>query len=306
MLDWSRIRASLLGETSDRQLMPDLRLPVLPKAVSEFTEIADEPDCSVGDLAAIVETDSGLTCQLLRNVNASANGLTHRVSSVQHSISLLGIKRTKLFLITAALQSALPIRQLKVVNLATFWNTNLERAYLAKKLAALLKTDQELAFAAALLQDFLLPVLTNERDREYVDFLRGQESEPCDLTRFEQDVFGWDHAEAGARVMFDWKFPDELICCVLVHHRGLSMLADEELGKSPAAAVALAGLMPDALRQSPLGLSHLVQLSDRWSEFDLMTVSEEVFEQAHDQMHHAENHIPFRDWCAKTLEMADV
>jgi len=286
--------------------MPDLRLPVLPKAVSEFTEIADDPECSIRDLAAVVETDSGLTCQLLRNVNASANGLTHRVSSVQQSISLLGIDRTKLFLVTAALQTAFPIRQLKLVNLATFWNTNLERAYFAKKLAGLLKTDQELAFTAALLQDFMLPVLTNEQDRQYVNFVRRQEREPCDLIQFEQQVFGWDHAEVGARVMFDWKFPDELICCVLLHHRGLKLLADKELGQSPAAAVALAGLMPDALRQSPLGLAQLVELSATWSTFDLMTLSEEVFDQAHDQMHNADSYIPFRDWCAKTLETADA
>ncbi len=305
-MDWLHIRASLLGEKSDRQLIPDLRLPVLPKAVSEFTAIADDPECSIRDLAAIVETDSGLTCQLLRNVNASANGLTHRVSSVQQSISLLGINRTKLFLVTAALQTAFPIRQLKLVNLATFWNTNLERAHFAKMLAGLLKTDQELAFGAALLQDFLLPVLTTEHDQHYVEFVRQQESEPCDLIHFEQQVFGWDHAEVGARVMFDWKFPDELICCVLLHHQALKLLAHKELGQSPAAAVTLAGLMPDALRQSPVGLLQLMQLNDTWSTFDLMTMSEEVLEQAHDQMHYADSHIPFRDWCAQMLETADA
>jgi hypothetical protein len=64
--------------------------------------------------------------------------------------------------------------------------------------------------------------------------------------------------------------------------------------------------MPDALRQSPLGLAQLVELSATWSTFDLMTLSEEVFDQAHDQMHNADSYIPFRDWCAKTLETADA
>ena len=306
MADWSRIRASILGETSPKYLLPDVRLPVLPRAVSEFSEKAEDPDCSIRELAAVVETDSGLTCQVLKNVNASANGLKHRVSTVQHAITSLGIKRTKLFLITAALQTALPVRQLKLINLATFWNTNLERAYLAKRFARLLKADEELAFSAALLQDFLLPVLTNQLDAQYVEFLRQQESEPCDLIHFEQQALGWNHAEAGARVMFDWKFPDELICCVLFHHHGLPMLAEPELGKSAAAAVALAGLMPDAVRQCPEGLSHLTKLSDMWSAFDLLEVAEEIFEATHAQMHQADSHIPFRDRCANLLEPVEA
>lgn len=306
MVDWSGMRASILGEMSQKCLLPDIRLPVLPKAVTEFSEKADDPDCSIRELALVVETDSGLTCQLLRNLNASVNGLKHRVANVQHAITSLGIKRTQLFLTTAAVQTALPARQLKLINLATFWNTNLERAHLAKRIAALLKTDQELAFSAALLQDFLLPVLTNQLDTQYVEFLRQQESQPCDLIHFEQQAFGWNHAEAGARVMFDWKFPDDLICCVLFHHHGLPMLANPDLGQSPAAAVALAGLMPDALRQCPEGLSHLTQLSGMWTEFDLLSVAEDIYAATHEQMHQAGSHIPFRDRCAHLLEPAEA
>ena len=77
----------------------------------------------------------------------------------------LGIRRTKLTLITVATQNALPVRQLKLLNLATFWNTNLERAIFARRIARLMRVDEELVFAASLLQDFLLPVLTRSCGR---------------------------------------------------------------------------------------------------------------------------------------------
>lgn len=302
MIDWSGIRASVLGNECSTDGIPKVQLPVLPAAVTDFSQKADDPDCNIEELAAIVESDTGLSCQLLRNVNASTNGLKHRIASAHHAIASLGIRRTKLHLITAALQNALPVRKLKLINLPSFWNANLERALLARRLARLLKTDEELAFAAGLLQDFLIPVLTNELDNDYVHFMSQGDADRVSLVDFEVKTFGWDHAGAAANVMFDWGFPDDLICCVLFHHRGLSVLADENLGQSAAAAVALAGLMPDSFRQSPDGLRQLQKLAGIWSGFDLHAVASDVFNEYEPQALESANYIPFKVHCGKLLE----
>jgi len=304
MIDWSGIRASVLGDECSKDGIPKVQLPVLPAAVIEFSQKADDPDCDIEELSAIIESDTGLTCQLLRNANASTNGLKHRIVSPHHAIAVLGIKRTKLHLSTAALQNALPAKKLKLINLASFWNANLERALFAKRLAGILKTDEELAFVAGLLQDFLIPVLTNELDNDYVNFLTQTDSDPKSLVDFEASTFGWDHAGAAANVMFDWGFPDDLVCCVFYHHRGLSVLADEKLGQSAAAAVALAGLMPDSFRQSPNGLQQLEKLACNWSDFDLHTVAKDVFSEYEPQALESTNYIPFKTHCEKMLEAA--
>ncbi|MBL6704911.1 MAG: HDOD domain-containing protein [Planctomycetaceae bacterium] len=304
MIDWSGIRASALGKECSTDNIPNVQLPVLPAAVAEFSQKADDPDCSIDTLSAIVESDTGLTCQLLRSVNASNNGLKHRIVSPRHAIAALGIRRTKLHLITAALQNSLPARKLKLINLPSFWNANLERALFARRLARLLKTDEELAFAAGLLQDFLIPVLTNELDHDYVHFMSLPDADRTSLVDFEAKTFEWDHAGAAANVMFDWGFPDDLICCVFFHHRGLSVLADEQLGHSAAAAVALAGLMPDSIRQSPGGLLQLEKLAGIWDGFDLQAVAKEVFDEYEPQALESANYIPFKVHCEKLLETA--
>lgn len=304
MIDWSGIRVSVLGDECSKDGIPNVQLPVLPAAVTEFSQRADDPECNIDELSAIIESDTGLTCQLLRNANASTNGLKHRIASPHHAIAALGIRRTKLHLITAAMQNALPPKKLKLINLASFWNANLERALFARRLARLLKTDEELAFAAGLLQDFLIPVLTNELDNDYVHFLSQADSPPKSLVDFEASTFGWDHAGAAANVMFDWGFPDDLICCVFYHHRGMSVLADEKLGQSAAAAVALAGLMPDSFRQSPDGLQQLEKLAGIWSGFDLHAVATEVFSEYEPQALESANYIPFKTHCEKMLEAA--
>jgi HD-like signal output (HDOD) protein len=304
LIDWSEKREAMLGKTSEPNLLPDIKLPVLPQALIDFSQLADDPYCEVQKLAAIVESDTGLTCQLLRAVNASVNGLRHKISSAHHAIATLGIRRTKLQLISVALQNALPAKQLKLINLATFWNANLERAIFAKHIARLLKADEHLAFSAALLCDFLLPVLTNDRDEQYLEFLNLSKTESSDFCQFEEQTFGCNHAEAAARVMFEWGFPDDLICCVMQHHHGLAILTDADLGQSAAAAVAVASLIPDPLRQSSGGMEQLQNLSNVWNAFDLELIAEAVYEEYQPQARDSANCIPLRDHVRKLLASA--
>jgi HD-like signal output (HDOD) protein len=306
LVDWSEKREAMFGKTSEPNLLPDIKLPVLPQALIEFSQLADDPYCEIRNLAAIVESDTGLTCQLLRAVNASVNGLRHKISSAHHAIATLGIRRTKLQLITVALQNSLPAKQLKLINLATFWNANLERAIFAKQIARLLNADEHLAFSAALLCDFLLPVLTNNRDERYLEFLNPSSIDSSDLCRFEQQIFGCDHAETAARVMFDWGFPDDLICCVMLHHHGLAIFTDPDFGHSSAAAVAVASLIPDPLKQSSDGMEQLQNLSNIWNAFDLVQFAEVVHEEYQPQARDSANYIPLRDHVRKLLESAVV
>lgn len=306
MVDWTQKRRAALGEEPDQHLLPKIKLPVLPKAVAEFSAKADDPDCDIATLAAIVESDTGLTCELLRTVNASANAMSHRIASARHAIATIGIRRTKLHLLTAAVQNALPARGLKLVNLATYWNANLERAILARKFARLLKADEDLAFSAGVLVDFLLPALTNERDGEYLNFLKQQDTQPADLCDFERGLFSWDHAEAAARVMFSWGFPDDLTCCVLYHHHGLSILADRELRYSAAAAVALASLMPDPLRQSARGMEHLQKLGDIWKAFDVQQFADAVYAEYAPNARESASYIPFHVHARKMVAEASA
>jgi len=78
--------------------------------------------------------------------------------------------------------------------------------------------------------------------------------------------------------MLGWDFPDNLICCVLLHHHGLKLLRDKRLQKSAVAAVALSGLLPDTMDQEINGLDQLIRLDEAWPEFDLMTLAKRVDE----------------------------
>ena len=303
-MDWKQLREKLLGPQKKTILPPSIKLPVLPTALMEFSRQSALPDANPKQLGEIIESDAGLTCELLRYANSSAVAVRQKVASAQQAVTLLGIRATRLYLTTSAVRNVMKSRESKLVNFQVFWNTNLERAILAREVARLLKVDPDVAFAGGMLQDFLLPILTSEMLDEYLKFSKLQEQNPVELPLFEQAVFDWDHAEAAAHIMLAWGFPDDLICCVASHHYGLKALVDPQLSRTPVAACAVAGLMPDPFRQVPAGLDRLLQLESKWPEFRVLELAQKVHDEfkAMSPASAAANHFTFLRRCEKVVQ----
>jgi HD-like signal output (HDOD) protein len=282
-MNWTELRLSLLGDQKRRLLPPKVKVPVLPAALTKFCRKAEDPRVSPCELAAIIETDAGLTCDLLRHVNSSRVGLRNKASSSQQALTLLGIRTTKLILLTAGVNAQFMKSKSKLVDLKNFASSNLERALFAREIALLLKADADVAFSAAMLQDFLLPLLSDELSEQYETFVKRQAAQPGDFAAMEQDAMGWNHAFAAGNLMWDWGFPDDLICAVLLHHRGLAVLADKDLAKTAVAAVAVASLLPDPWNQSPTGVDLLTRLASRWPALNLAELADRVESAYRDQ-----------------------
>lgn len=298
-MNWSDLRRSLLGDRSKSILPPRVKLPVLSQAAVQFAKRAEDPRATSRELGAIIERDTGLTCELLRHVNGSAHGMRQKAATAQHAIAMLGVGQSKSFLLTCALQRVMRNCESKMINLTNFAATNLERALMAKEVARLLNVDPEVAFTAAMVQDFLLPIVTNQMFSTYFEFIKNQNEHRPSLIEFEQKTFGWDHGLASAHVLFGWSFPDELVCCVLLHHRGLGMLKDPTFGRTAVAAVAVAALMPDVIEQVPDALTQLRQLEKAWPAFQLNQIAQTVQQQFETLSPGATNYIPLVRRCRK-------
>ncbi len=301
-VDWAQLREQALADFTLAALPPTLALPALPHAVARFIERSKHESTSMKELASIVETDTGLTLEILRHVNSAFVGLRQKARSVQQALALLGIRQSKLFLVTVGAQAAIRARKSKLINQTCFWNACLQKAIFAREAAKLLKTEPDLAFAGALLADFLLPVLTNDLFDDYVAFVNDRSHQPECLCEFERERFGWDHAMAGAVLAHRWKLPDELVCCILFHHRGLAILTDPQLGRTAVAATALAGLLPDQLRQQYSGLEQLVLLQEKWPAFKLMELVEKVDREHSEMGMGVGNDFPLSRRCQMVLE----
>lgn len=275
-INWTQLKEQTIGRIEMRALPPTIKLPALPHAVTEFIEKSQDPEIGIKELSAILETDTGITTELLRYVNSTYFGLRNKARNVLQALTMLGHKQSRMFVVTTGMQAAIQARQSKLLHQGCFWNASLQKAIFSREVAALLGADLDLAFAAALMQDFLLPILSNDLYDFYSTFAGEREKMPPTLSAYERGAYGWDHAIAAATLASTWKLPDDLTCCILLHHSGLKLFNHPLLGKTAAFAVAVSGLLPDQLRQVYDGLEQLLDLEKQWPEFHLQQLVETV------------------------------
>ena len=304
-IDWTSIYEKHAAPAAAKALPPTLSLPALPTAVTEFIDRARDPTATARELAGILETDTGLTMELLRFVNSSAFGLTRPARTVQQAIALLGLQKVKGFVITSGTQAAVRAKKSKLINQQCFWNASLQKALFAREVARMLKVDADVAFAAGLLQDFLLPVVTNEYFEPYLKFVSDRGSMPVQMTDYERQAVGFDHAQLAASLARRWRLPDDIACCLLLHHTGLHALADPVLRRTPVAAVAISALLPDQLRQCFTGLEQLTLLQTKWKGFDLGALVARVDEQHSSTGLKVRNDFPLTRRCRPAIELRD-
>ena len=75
----------------------------------QIVQTALKPDCSVGDLAKLAETDPGFGIRLLSVVNSSAYALPHKVNDVPQAASLLGVNGMKNLALGLSMSQMAPV-----------------------------------------------------------------------------------------------------------------------------------------------------------------------------------------------------
>lgn len=250
-MNWTNLRERLLGAKENNVQPPKLAIPSLPTVVMEFCRAAERPDISANELAQILDRDAGLVVELLRNINSATLGVRNKVNSSRAALSLLGIRRAKMFVLTSSVQSVSQKSKSPLADGRRFSFAAMQRAVFARRLADRLGHDAELAFAAALLQDFVVPALTVERPDRYRLLLTALTGDVASLADLERGRFGWDHSLAGARLMLSWGFPDDLVCLVLTQHWLTGILANPTFRDSELVEITLSSLLPDPLDARP-------------------------------------------------------
>ncbi len=276
MTDWTAIRRAYLPELGASPLPPQIELPIFPRVVGEFLRRADDPNSDLKSVSRVIETDSNLTCELLRHVNSASLGRRFKAASVQQAISTLGLRRSKLFLMTAAVQSSLRGIRSELLDLNDFWAANLERGVFAREIALRVGGDPDVAYTGAMLQDFLLPVMSDRHIELYRQYMKERNLRSPDLVQFERARFSCDHAALAAACLLKWEFPDELVCAVLLHHMSEEALHEAGLEETSIYGVTASALLPDPLGQQNNGLGRLLQRDQSCRKFDLFEVAEVV------------------------------
>ena len=273
---WTELCADAIASVKNCDLSSEIQIPTFPAALTEFMQAAEDPNVEFRTLGKIIEHDPGLTLDLLKCVNMCKYSAQSPVRNTTEALLRMGISSARAYLMVVGMQSSLLSFGSKLMNHRNFWNEAMQKALFAQSAAELLNTDRSFAFMGGLLQDYILPVLTNQFDDDYIAYLKGEGSDGMPMHEWEESRFGWNHATAGAFIASRWHLPDDLLCAIYHHHDmdfPLKAAQPELFSLFPAT---LAALLPDQLRQVPNGMERLLRADSQSKAFDLNSLCEQV------------------------------
>jgi len=190
----------------------DLSLPVMPESMLAINTEKEKEEPDIGKVTNIISHDIGLSAEVLKLVNSAAFGLESKLSSVQHAISLLGLKD-----VFSCVTSAILRQSIDTSGIRQFWqasnNVANAGAYLASQLDITLMED---AYTAGLFHNCGIPAMKNHFP-DYLETLSLQEMAGWD-THLEIENYGFDHTMVGYTIAKQWNLPSNVGKAIRSHH----------------------------------------------------------------------------------------
>jgi HD-like signal output (HDOD) protein len=229
-----------------RELLSSAQLPALPQSAIRLLELSQNPDNGPAEFAVPIESDPGLTGQVLKFVNSSYFGFSREIASVRLAITLVGIRTIKNFSLWSAVFSLMPNPKCGPFDLKSLWQDSLRRALFSRTFGKLLGLkDAEDLFAGSLLQDMAIPLLAKEQPTKYLKLLESRREGETRLSDLERAEFGWTHAEAAGFMARQWSLPEEFAQLIEAHTK-LDQFLKEGCKEAGKLSVALSALLPAA------------------------------------------------------------
>ncbi len=237
-----------LPEESDLQKVLRLetgRLPSFPQAAAKLIKMSRDDTASLKDLAKILETDPGLSVQVLKIVNSPVYGLNRTITTLSDAVVLLGMDQLRKQALSMSLfRQMVETNRFESFDLLFFWRHILSVAVLSHEIAkAVHYPDPEEAYIGGLLHDVGKLCLLLQGRVDYAAFIRNLPIGTGRVIEAEARTVGMGHDEVGAWFCDRWALPEKLTAVVRYHHQPFGGQAFSDTGKTLIALVSLADFL---------------------------------------------------------------
>jgi len=229
--DWQTLQTTLERACSMGSLLtaPELKnlvskmgtLPSLPGVYVQLMEELNAPNTSIQRVAEIMSRDMGMAAKALQLVNSAFFGLRFQVSSLQHAITVLGLKTMRALVLSVQVFSQFQSRGPQGFSAEVLMNHCLSVGSLAKMIVEKEGRRKDLtddALLAGLLHDSGQLILADRMASQYVEVMRVAKAKGITLWEAERETFGATHAQVGAYLMGLWGLPQAITEAILFHH----------------------------------------------------------------------------------------
>ena len=220
-------------------------LPTLPTIYTRLDETINSPRASIADIGGIVGSDPALTARLLRIANSAFYNFPSEIETVSRALTLVGTKQLRDLVLATLVMDAFDGIASDVSNVDQFWRHSIGVGISARVLATYLREPNvEYFFVMGLLHDvgrLVINVCSPDISRQALK--RSKESDGL-LYKIEQELFGFDHAGVGQKLLENWGLPASLSQPVGAHHEPSSANAyPQEAAIVHVADIFVSGLM---------------------------------------------------------------
>ncbi len=202
--------------TIDTLLDEVVTLPSLPTTVSKITELINDPASNLSDVADVIQTDPAMALKTLRLVNSAYYGVGQRVDTVDHAVSMLGIKVIRNLAYTAAVFETFQRGSGDLLHHSV--TTGIAMRSLVECAPCRGLVDPDEAFIYGLLHDVGKILIFEFLPKEAESAILMSHARKMPMFEAERAVIGVDHAELGSRLIEKWNLSPQLAAALAGHH----------------------------------------------------------------------------------------
>lgn len=211
------------------QVIRKLRVPSVPDIVVEVQKLLQEPNLRIDMITSLINQDAGLTGEVLKAARSPIYGLSEDVTTIQHAVKVLGIKRLGEIAVAVSLKSALaPMNAFHV----QIWEESLMIAsgcaWLANESANI---NRDEAYLAGLFSNIGC-MLLEQASPKYEILYEKARSYPITCLDLEERLITTNHSVVGFITAQLWSLPPEV--CAAIYHIHDTNLQSQNLGDTAA------------------------------------------------------------------------